>query len=135
MGILQKMEILNKDVLITLSLTDDEHRIISSDTKDTLKEKVDVDFVFIDGGHSYETVKHDFEMLKHNPQIVLDDFFLEDDNGKKPSEEHCGVNKLFEEITLPKKVLKTRDPVMSGGVIGLALVTQWKQLLHNKENV
>ena len=54
---------------------------------------------------------HDFEMLKHNPQIVLDDFFLEDDDGKKPSEEHCGVNKLFEEITLPKKVLKTRDPV------------------------
>ena len=56
-----------------------------------------MDFVFIDVGHSYETVKHDFEILKHNSQIVLDDFFLEDGDGKKPSEAHCGVNKLFEE--------------------------------------
>jgi hypothetical protein len=72
-------------------------------------------------------------MLKHNPQVVLDDFFLEDGDGKKPSEENCGVNKLFKEITLPKKILKTEDPVMGGGVIGLALVTQWKQLL-TKEN-
>jgi len=104
-----------------------EYVLHEGDTKDTLKEKMDADFVFIDGGHSYETVKHDFEMLKHNPQIVLDDFFLEDDDGKKPSEEHCGVNKLFEEITLPKKVLKTRDPVSSGGIIGLGLITQKKE--------
>jgi len=104
-----------------------EYVLNEGDTKETLKEKIDVDFVFIDGGHSYETVKHDFEKLKHNPQIVLDDFFLEDDDGKKPSEEHCGVNKLFEEITLPKKVLKTRDPVISGGIIGLGLIAQKKK--------
>ena len=75
-------------------------RFHEGDTKDTLKEKMDADFVFIDGGHSYETVSHDFEMLKHNPQVVLDDFFLEDGDGKKPSEENCGVNKLFKEIIL-----------------------------------
>ena len=45
-----------------------------------------------------------------------------------------GINRYtHKEIILPKKILKTEDPVMGGGVIGLALVTQWKQLL-TKEN-
>ena len=110
-----------------------EYTLHKGDTKDTLKEKVNSDFVFIDGGHSYETVKHDFEMLKHNPQVVLDDFFSKDKEGKVPSEESCGVNKLFEEITLPKKMFQSLDPVMGGGIIGLVFVAQKKENLFTPQ--
>ena len=42
-------------------------------TKDTLKES-SYDFVYIDGGHSYETVKHDFNKVKNSKIIVFDDY-------------------------------------------------------------
>tara|TARA_R110000824_G_scaffold150353_7_gene320947 strand:+ start:264 stop:815 length:552 start_codon:yes stop_codon:yes gene_type:complete len=41
-------------------------------TTDTLKPTV-FDFVYIDGGHSYETVKHDYEQVKDSKLIVFDD--------------------------------------------------------------
>jgi predicted O-methyltransferase YrrM len=41
-------------------------------TTTTLEEKV-FDFVYIDGGHSYETVKHDYEKVKGSKLIVFDD--------------------------------------------------------------
>jgi precorrin-6B methylase 2 len=31
------------------------------------------DFVYIDGGHSYDTVKHDYSMVKDSTLIVFDD--------------------------------------------------------------
>lgn len=41
-------------------------------TTDTLETTV-FDFVYIDGGHSYETVKHDYEKVKDSRLIVFDD--------------------------------------------------------------
>ena len=31
------------------------------------------DFVYLDGGHSYETVKHDYNKIKNSKVIVFDD--------------------------------------------------------------
>lgn len=42
-------------------------------TTDTLTKPVVFDFVYIDGGHSYETVKHDYSMVKDSKIIVFDD--------------------------------------------------------------
>jgi hypothetical protein len=45
-------------------------------TTDTLVEPRVFDFVYIDGGHSYETVKHDYSMVKDSKVIVFDDLNL-----------------------------------------------------------
>jgi len=45
-------------------------------TQETLEQR-QFDFVFIDGGHSYETVKHDYEKVKGSKLIFFDDYNLE----------------------------------------------------------
>jgi hypothetical protein len=47
------------------------------DTNLTL-EKQRFDFVFIDGGHSYSTVKHDYEKVKTSKVIFFDDYDIPD---------------------------------------------------------
>lgn len=54
-------------------------------TTETL-EHSKYDFVYIDGGHSYETVKHDYEKLKDSQVIVFDDYQTE------------GVKRFFDEL-------------------------------------
>lgn len=51
-----------------------KYTLIQGNTHDTLIESQKFDFAFIDGGHSYETVKHDYEMLKETPVIIFDDY-------------------------------------------------------------
>jgi predicted O-methyltransferase YrrM len=51
-------------------------------TRDTLEPRA-FDFVYIDGGHSYETVKHDYEKLKDSKVIIFDDYDL------KPVRQFC----------------------------------------------
>ena len=57
-------------------------------TTTTLKDPVSFDFVYIDGGHSYETVKHDYSMVKDSKLIVFDDANLPD------------VKKFLDELSL-----------------------------------
>jgi hypothetical protein len=45
-------------------------------TTDTLTSPIIADFVFIDGGHSYDTVKHDYSMVKDSRIIFFDDYNL-----------------------------------------------------------
>ena len=69
-------------------------KILKGYSKDILK-KIDlksIDFVFLDGGHSYETVKDDLNILtsklKKNSIILCDDYNLS----------HYGVKKAVDEI-------------------------------------
>lgn len=78
------------------------------------------DFVFIDGGHSIETINHDFNMLKHSGLIILDDYYAPDHEGKCPDITKFGCNKLLEEI--PHYLLPTKDLVQGGGFVQLAVV-------------
>jgi len=50
-----------------------EYTLHKGYTTDTLVSPVVFDFVWIDGGHSYETVKHDYSMVKDSKLIVFDD--------------------------------------------------------------
>lgn len=54
-----------------------KYNLIKGNTHDTLTVPEKYDFAFIDGGHSYETVKHDYEMLKDTPVIIFDDYQIE----------------------------------------------------------
>ena len=50
-------------------------KLIAGDTNSVLKE-IDlrnIDFVFLDGGHSYDTVKFDYEQVKDSKLIIFDD--------------------------------------------------------------
>ena len=54
------------------SITNFDFILYKGLTQDTLKNQT-FDFVYIDGGHSYETVKHDYSMVKESKLIVFDD--------------------------------------------------------------
>lgn len=53
-----------------------EYTFVKGYTRDTLKKSV-FDFVYIDAGHSYESVLHDWEMVKNSKMIVFDDWKME----------------------------------------------------------
>ena len=100
--------------------------LYKGDTKETLpacKEAQEADFAYIDGGHSYETVKSDYENLNKVPIMVFDDFFSKDKEGNLPDEKNMGVNKLIKEMeAYGKVVLPSQDRVLGGGVTHLAFV-------------
>ena len=60
-------------------------------TVDTLPQSK-YDFVYIDGGHSYETVKYDYSMIKESKVIVFDDYQIE------------GVKRAFDEIVQKENI-------------------------------
>lgn len=65
--------------------------LIKGNTTDTLQEGK-FDFVYIDGGHSYDTVKHDYYKLKQSSVIVFDDYQLD------------GVQQCFDEIVKQENI-------------------------------
>lgn len=50
------------------------YELIKGYTKDTLTTPKTFDFVYIDGGHSYDTVMHDYTMVRDSNVIVFDDY-------------------------------------------------------------
>ncbi len=73
-------------------------KLIEGDSNMVLKTMTDTfDFIFIDGGHSYETVKRDFELsiklLNQNGIIVLDDY-----TNAKAAKIGYGVRRLVDEL-------------------------------------
>ena len=105
-------------------------KLHKGDSKVTLKKcksSNKVDLAFIDGGHSYETVKSDYNDLKKVPLLVFDDFFSKDEEGKQPEERNMGVNKLIKEIkAYGKIVLPSNDRVIGGGRTHLAFIANKK---------
>jgi predicted O-methyltransferase YrrM len=93
--------------------------LIRGNTRETLKP-VTVDFAFIDGGHSLETIKHDYEMLRGCSVIVLDDYYLPDENGEMPDISKVGCNRIVGD--LPHAIIDTGDKVATGGTVALAVV-------------
>lgn len=93
--------------------------LIKGNTRDTLRPVI-ADFAFIDGGHSLETVRHDFDMLRGCSVIVLDDYYLPDENGEMPDVSKVGCNRLVDD--LPHAIIDTGDKVATGGIVALAVV-------------
>lgn len=70
-------------------------------SKARIIEKLDFDFCFIDGGHTYEDVEFDFERVKHCGRVLFHDY---DDSG---IEKRNGVWNFVN--TLPKEQITVRD--------------------------
>tara|TARA_Y100000593_G_scaffold44291_1_gene84525 strand:+ start:2460 stop:3053 length:594 start_codon:yes stop_codon:yes gene_type:complete len=99
-------------------LADYPHILIMGNTRKTLsKFKPDrpIDFVFIDGGHSVETIQSDWDNIKqlmHKDTVVIFDDYYEntDDVGCKSIIDSLGDEYVVEKISEPKKIeSKKRD--------------------------
>lgn len=98
-------------------------KLYKGDTRKTLRDWIDadVDFAFIDGGHSVETIQSDYEELKGSKCIVFDDYYVADEDGKCQDTERFGCNKLLS--TLPEvQILSAADPVKGGGLVKMAAI-------------
>ena len=86
-----------------------EFKLVKGDTKATLTQQKDFDIAYLDGGHSFETVKHDYNMCKQLPVVVFDDYFTKDEGGKEVADEHVDVMELE-----PVKAIEIETKNISG---------------------
>lgn len=99
--------------------------LIMGNTRETLRPReYEYDFVFIDGGHSVETINNDYEKLCASKVIVLDDYYTKDANGLCPDTELYGCNFLVDSCSrfIRPCVLPQADPVVGGGLTSLVLI-------------
>lgn len=72
------------------------------------------ELVFIDGGHSVETIRNDYTAFKNNKLILLDDYYIPDEQGKCPDTTKFGCNFLESSLDVVR-ILPVADPVTGGG--------------------
>ena len=110
-------------------------RLVKGDTNETMKHHR-VDFAYIDGGHSIETTKNDYEHLEESKVIVFDDYFKKDKDGQAPKEEHSGTNAVFDSLAGDNKwVMPSQDMVLGGGVTHLAVLVNEGEPPPNKDRI
>ena len=95
-------------------------QLIKGNTRDTLKN-IQADFVFIDGGHSIETISHDYEACKDSNVIIMDDYYVPDGDDRIPDTLKYGCNQLVDMFTCGV-VLPLADPVKEGGLTQMVLL-------------
>ena len=106
------------------------HTLHCGDTKKTMASKRfnDVDLAYIDGGHSYDTVKSDYTFLKDVPVIVFDDYYSHEDKEFLDNPDYNGIIRTFKEIKDTNKyVLPSDDPTAFGGKVHLGVVVSKKE--------
>ena len=95
--------------------------LIRGNTRETLKNKIRADLVFVDGGHSIETIVNDYEAVRQSSVIILDDFYMPDPSGAISDTSRYGCNQLVSGIT-NGIILPVKDKVSGGGMVAMALV-------------
>lgn len=86
------------------------YELIQGNTNETLKNET-ADFVFLDGGHSVETIRNDFEGVKNARRILLDDYYT----GPIDTSLY-GCNVIVEAQAAGRfQLLPVKDPVAGGG--------------------
>lgn len=98
--------------------------LIKGNTRTTLS-KISADFVFIDGGHSVDTILSDYMNVSDSEVIVLDDYYTVDEEGRGPDTGVFGCNKVVDE--LEAVLLPIKDRLPAGGYVQLALVVKAAQ--------
>jgi len=82
--------------------------LVKGNTLKTLPDSAaivaDCTFAYIDGGHSYETTKSDYECLKHVPFIVFDDVIVNEEEGSPE-----GPRRMMKEIEGQKRIITSGD--------------------------
>ena len=101
------------DNLETIKLLLDKHakiNLFKGFTKQTLKvfyeKKINVDFIFIDGGHSVETIENDYfycsKIINKKGITIMDDFY----ESANFDLNKYGSNNLYKKLKMDKKNLK-----------------------------
>ena len=99
--------------------------LIKGNIRETLRYPTYADFVFIDGGHSIETIRSDYLALRKSPVIVFDDYYDYEEDSKSRDRIHdiskFGCNKIVEKIK-KCKLMSVADKISDKGAIRFALV-------------
>lgn len=109
--------------LIMQHCPDAEICLYKGNTRQTLKS-LSVDFAFIDGGHSVETIAHDYNALNGSKIIVMDDYYTPDENGVCPDIAKVGCNFMTNQHVWNCKtaILPVKDHLKDGGMNQMILV-------------
>lgn len=99
---------------------DVELQLVKGNTRDTLTH-ISADLVYIDGGHSIDTIASDYERCKHSKVIILDDYYIADLDGKCPDTDIYGCNHLVSNMR-NAIILPLGGKVKEGGVTMMAMV-------------
>jgi hypothetical protein len=82
--------------------------LVKGNTLETLPASADLvadaTFAYIDGGHSYETTKSDYECLKHVPFVVFDDVIVNEEEGAPE-----GPRRVLKEAEGQKRIITSGD--------------------------
>jgi hypothetical protein len=90
------------------------YTLIKGNTRDTLHgEKIAADFVFIDGGHSVETIRGDYNAVKGSKVVVFDDYYT------GINTEKFGCNSIVADI--PHRVLPDKDGIPGGATVQMVV--------------
>lgn len=101
--------------------------LIKGNTKNTLKDfNVQPDFVFLDGGHSLETIENDwnhvYRLMKKNTVVIFDDYYHNrTDVGARKLVTEISQNKIFK-VTLHNVIDHFSDNRIGTISVGVAKV-------------
>lgn len=92
-----KMVLSEEEIFSKLSTITDDVTLHKGMTQDTLWPKGDkADLVWLDGDHRIEAIRKDFEAVKKSRVIVLDDYYIEDN--QQWSIDKYGCNELVKSL-------------------------------------
>jgi hypothetical protein len=85
-----------------------DYTLIKGNTLETLPRSGEVvkeaTFAYIDGGHSYETTRSDYDALAHVPFIVFDDVIAKEEEGAPE-----GPRRVFNEVQGQRRLITSGD--------------------------
>ena len=108
------------DVQRKLEATGCQVRLFQGNTKKTLPESVaelpKMDLIFIDGGHSVETIQNDWKyaqrLMSKDTIVIFDDYWNRDDAGAKPVVEKIDRKKYRVEVLPIQDRFKKHDGIL-----------------------
>ena len=105
-------------------------------SKEILKDRTDLDadLVLIGGGNSIKTTRSDYDNLKHNPIVLIDNYYREDEEKLNAPKQYHGTNKVVDSLPKGKKdgvrrwVIPSQDQVRGGGHTHIVVILNNKKL-------
>jgi len=92
------------------------------ETLKTFKPEMPVDFLWLDGGHSVETIRSDWENLK--PHLAPDAVVFFDDYYTGPIDTSLyGCNEVVKDLN--HEIVGDRDSVLGGGSTQMVRILSW----------
>lgn len=99
-----------------------QFELVQGDTRETMRDwyGTKADLVWLDGGHSVETIRNDYEALKGSRVVLFDDYYTPDQNGICPDISKFGCNRIVCEYT--HEILPAIDRIEGLGCIQIARI-------------